>query len=62
MKTVIRRAASDDRGATAVEYALLAAVLMVTLVAILPDFILGVDGLYRPIIEFFAPYAENSTE
>lgn len=59
MDTVIRRAASDDRGATAVEYALLAAVLMVALVTILPEFILGVDGLYRPVINFFAPYAEN---
>ncbi len=62
MNSVIRRAASDDRGATVVEYALLAAVLMVTLVVVLPDFILGVDGLYRPVINFFADYAENQTE
>ena len=54
MKSVVERAMSADEGATAIEYALMAAIIGVALALLLPSFFGGVDGLYSPVINFFS--------
>ncbi|MFN4090671.1 MAG: Flp family type IVb pilin [Alphaproteobacteria bacterium] len=56
MRSVVRRAISAEHGATAVEYGMIAAIVAVVLAALLPDFFVGVDGLYTPVINFFAQF------
>lgn len=54
MKSIFERMASSEEGATAIEYGLMAAIIGVALALVLPGLFGGVDGLYAPVIQFFA--------
>ena len=52
--TLLNRLSANDRGATAIEYALIASILGVALVPVLGDTSLGVTSLYTRVQDYFA--------
>lgn len=50
MKSAIREFLMDEEGASAIEYALVAAMLAVLLVTIIPDVRTAVNGVFQTII------------
>lgn len=51
--SIVERAIASERGATAIEYGLMAAIIGVALALVLPGLFGGVDGLYSPVVNFF---------
>lgn len=54
LMTLLNRLSADDRGATAIEYALIASILGVALVPVLGDTSSGVASLYTRVQDYFA--------
>lgn len=52
--TLLNRFSANDRGATAIEYALIASILGVALVPVLGDTSSGVASLYTRVQDYFA--------
>ena len=52
--TLLNRFSANDRGATAIEYALIASILGVALVPVLVDTSSGVASLYTRVQDYFA--------
>lgn len=53
IKSILRRLKLDERGATAIEYALIASILGIALVPVLTDTSSGIASLYTRIDVYF---------
>lgn len=53
LPALIQRFARDDKGATAIEYALIASILGIALLPVLTDTTSGVASLYTRVQDYF---------